>query len=162
MDVRKVESKINNYLNSNSVFKFCEFDVNTTKFYGGTKTSNKFYVVDITLLEANFEAYLRNEIKGKCAVRVGKRMEVAYRVGQLDPSEVISGSYGKTLSEDAKEVFRNLVIYIKSNFAGFDDILYGFHIKSDYRCIAKPTEIEHKTFKGRKRRSVVEGILGRF
>ncbi len=68
------------------------------------------------------------------------------------------------LSEEAKEIFFEVFRYIATNFSRSKNVSFAFtignnYINNDIGTIAKPTEIDHKTFKGRKRRSVAEAIV---
>ncbi len=73
----------------------------------------------------------------------------------------------KNLTRDAEIIFKKIINYILLNFGDNNTVNYEFIIPEDYLKttsinpggIAKPTKIEHKTFKGRKRRGVVESII---
>ncbi len=75
------------------------------------------------------------------------------------------------LLKGSKRMFEDIIKHINNNHRAYSSVLYRFEIGKyyvyrgdDYKpgSISKPTKIEHKTFKGRKRRSVAEAILGGF
>ncbi len=86
----------------------------------------------------------------------------------LDPNRVSSLVDGITLTKESIDAFKKIMNFIKDNFSHIDDpIQYAFMIDhlDIYKntgvrqgTISKPTEIEHKTFKGRKRRGVAEAV----
>ncbi len=82
------------------------------------------------------------------------------------------GERSWSLSEECVIVMQKIVKFIKENFDSRDNLLdsytYHFYISEGFEIvdskvgkISKPTKIDHKTFKGRKRRSVAEMIIER-
>ncbi len=92
-------------------------------------------------------------------------------VDQLDPKRAYGpqGVSDYRLETEIADVFSEIVKFIKDNFKDNKSVYYVFIVDFDYKLkkasaksgdIAKPTKIDHKTFKGRKRRSVAEAIIG--
>ncbi len=118
------------------------------------------YSVTLLLESGNFEAFEgRRRTTSRGDVQV--RMSYGNKAKNLDPKDLDTDpNSGLRLSSDARVVFEKIVNYIKDNFKDNTETVYAFYIAGDYvnkavGNISKPTEIEHKTFKGRKRRGGV-------
>ncbi len=155
MSITAVYNQLSKYLGRN--FKDCKFSLE--KSIQPTAMST----LRIMLIEGPFEALSQGS--GLCFVRATKHTFYG-AVGDLDP-RYVSAMDGRVLSEESTKVFQEIVRYIKDKIP-HTNIEFSFAISAVYRVvykegdIAKPTDIDHKTFKGRKRRSVAEAILDIF
>ncbi len=119
---------------------------------------DRFGIIRVTLFSGNLDV---GAFRGFLKVSADNGMEDV-NVEDLDPKYLRSN---KGLSGEAIKVFEKILNYIKTNFKGNNIIKYSFLVFPDYTIldtvgdISKPTKIEHKTFKGRKRRGVVESIV---
>ncbi len=106
-----------------------------------------------------------------CYVIVSRRGYYGY-AEDLDSNLVeVQNKNSYTLTKESEDIFKELVNFIKKNFSGvkfaeFAFVITGYDSFKDKGAkpgtLSKPTEIDHKTFKGRKRRSgssVVEAII---
>ncbi len=128
--------------------------------------------IDIVLIGGDFTPYVldnNNPSYVPCYVRVC-RSGVAWGYAKdLDYSVVAARNERVTLTKESVAVFKELVDFIKKNFSKVESVEFIFSIVGlDYYkdpkagTISKPTKIDHKIFKGRKRRSVAESIIGGF
>ncbi len=146
----KVARQIEGYLKRQ--FKNCKFRVDVDS--AG---------IMITLVEGNFTVVSRGSGGTLFVFTVDGRRALSAPVDELD-----SLDSSQRLSEEARKVFADIIDYIKHTYPNYTDWEYMFRVSGDYKdtniikagTISKPTEIEHKTFRGRKRRSVAEAIIG--
>ncbi len=146
------------------------------KFLVEEGVEGRLFCVSIKLIGGDFEPYIEKR-PGKnfvdCYLSSTKSGSGHYKsVAEIDPKYVdVSSGFRDyyTLTPESQIVFKKIVKHISLNYNGFSNLFFGFSISgvNNYKdtsalpgSISKPTEIEHKTFKGRKRRSVAEAILG--
>ncbi len=124
-------------------------------------------VLHISLCSGNYNALDSGEVT--------RDIQVIARVDRNKPSTVDNLTYDRKkivtdgrvkLSKEALSLFHEIIRHIKQGLWHCNAVSFLFYINSDYvnlpkkGDIVKPTEIEHKTAKRPKRRSVAEAILG--
>ncbi len=127
--------------------------------------------IDVILTRGDFTPYRLSsphETSADCYIKVSGRGFHGY-AEELDSNLVVAQDKNYyTLTKESEALFKELVDFIKKSFSKIDYVKFVFVILGpDYYkdtsvrpgTIPKPTNIDHKTFKGRKRRSVVEAII---
>ncbi len=153
---RKIASMIEAFIRRPGVFgkHLCNFTV----------TATPAYHVKVILVASDFDPFVTIP-QGKSAVTILTTTDTSH-VYNLNPHIMIPKAPGVVISKEAKEVLGIIVNHIIENYSENEQIFYSFYIlgnayieKNPQGSIAKPTKIDHKTFKGRKRRGVVESII---
>ncbi len=154
--VKSIESFLSKKLND------CDFMISSNP-YGG--------VVYIHLTGGPFKPYKSfkegSGNSGNCRVRASNTGFTKATYDELDIRMIRDDENKRILSSEAIRVFEAIIKFIQKSLTAFPETTYGFYISgfeiTDDKAgtIPKPTKIDHKTFKGRKRKGVVEAILGR-
>ncbi len=173
MSGAQILSKLRTLLKSK--FRKCVFRLKIDTFAStGNYTSDRSEII-IEIMSGDFDVFKDIHPSGVANVHVKISKKFGGHVfgiaDNLDPDAVASASLDHQLADDAVRVFKSIVRIIKDNFKGIDHTGFYIDISNNYKninkidsapgVIAKPTKIDHKTFKGRRRRGVVEAIIDR-